>query len=124
MRRRQESHSLTAIVLFTGILFGLLAGSFFSRPAGKDTMPPGQKSPSVQQQESNPGGCPDTEIMSGGYLGIHGGRIAIFSGSPPGGELLQVTEYEVRSDTRDQLEQGIPFQNAEELLRLLENFTS
>ncbi len=58
------------------------------------------------------------------YIGIWGDRIAIFRGVPPGGSLEQVTEFEVREDVREQLERGIPYANMEELLLLLESYTS
>lgn len=58
------------------------------------------------------------------YLGVHQGHIAIFRGSPPDGSLEEVTEFEVKDDIRDQLERGVPFYSMEELLQLLESYTS
>jgi hypothetical protein len=58
------------------------------------------------------------------YLGVRGDRIAIFRGLPPDGVLERVTEYEVKDDVRDQLEKGIPFTTMEELMQLLESYTS
>jgi hypothetical protein len=58
------------------------------------------------------------------YLGVHHGHIAIFRGDPPDGSLEEVTEFEVKDDIRDQLEQGVPFYTIEELQQLLESYTS
>ncbi len=73
------------------------------------------------------------ESMTGGlcsvcrekrFLGVRGDRIAIYRGVPPEGTLERVTEYEVKEDVRDQLEKGIPFSTMEELMQLLESYTS
>lgn len=58
------------------------------------------------------------------YLGVYRGKIAIYRGIPPGGVLERVTDYPVRDDVADQLEQGIPFKTTEDLLWLLESYTS
>jgi hypothetical protein len=65
-----------------------------------------------------------TICFNKGYIGVHNDRIAIFRGVPPSGSLERVTEFEVKNDVRDQLEKGIPFSNMEELLLLLESYTS
>jgi hypothetical protein len=65
-----------------------------------------------------------TICFNKGYIGVHNDRIAIFRGVPPSGSLERVTEFEVKNDVRDQLERGIPFSNMEELLLLLESYTS
>ncbi|MBS4023195.1 MAG: BofC C-terminal domain-containing protein [Dethiobacter sp.] len=58
------------------------------------------------------------------YIGVHDGKIAIFRGLPPAGSLEQVTPFEVKEDVREQLEKGITFSTEEELLKLLESYTS
>jgi len=67
----------------------------------------------------------ETSLTDGqGYLGVYQDRIAIYRGNPPDGRLERVTEFEVKEDIRDQLEQGVPFTGPEELFRLLESYTS
>lgn len=58
------------------------------------------------------------------YLGVYRGKIAIYRGLPPNGVLERVTDFPVRDDVADQLEQGIPFKTTENLLWLLESYTS
>lgn len=66
----------------------------------------------------------EQDIFLHGYVGVHGERIAIFQGYPPNGILQYVTEFEVRDDIRDQLENGVPFTTTKELMQLLESYTS
>ncbi|MCW3490416.1 BofC C-terminal domain-containing protein [Dethiobacter alkaliphilus] len=78
----------------------------------------------MQEAIDDPGGYSEREMMFRGYLGIHNDRIAIFQGTPPDGVLQDITEYEVRDDLRPQLEEGVPFEDIQEMLSLLENYTS
>ncbi|NLZ92551.1 MAG: hypothetical protein GX922_00835 [Firmicutes bacterium] len=65
------------------------------------------------------------ELEYQGYLGVYDSHIAIYDGLPPRGVLRHVMlDYEVRDDVRPELEEGIPFTDTYDLLRLLENYTS
>lgn len=83
---------------------------------------PEQSSPPTIEQ--NTYREPEQDIFMHGYLGIHAERIAVFQGDPPNGVLQHVTEFEIRDDIRDQLEKGVVFTTTEELMQLLESYTS
>ena len=132
MARRCESlFAKLAVWALAGLIGFALATAIQGRPATPDEI----KLPSIPILENpelpednlppgEPGGYVEPEAIFRGYLGVHGNRIAVYRGNPSQGELQYVTEYEVREDVREQLESGVPFANTEELLRLLENYTS
>ncbi len=66
----------------------------------------------------------EESIFQHGYLSVCEDRIAVFWGIPPDGILQYVTEFEVRDDLRDELEKGVLFTTTEELMQLLESYTS
>ena len=130
-RRRQSLFAKLALWALAGLIGFALATATQGDPGAPDDMLP----PSVPILENpelpegnlppdEPGGYVEPEAIFRGYLGVHGSRIAVYRGNPSQGELQYVTEYEVREDVREQLESGVPFADTEELLQLLENFTS
>ncbi|MDW7650700.1 MAG: BofC C-terminal domain-containing protein [Bacillota bacterium] len=130
-RKRRRLYYNLAWWALAGLIGFAFAAAVLPRGEGaKGLVPrptPILESPEVMEEDpltDEPGGYVDTESMIRGYLGIHGTNIAIYHGKPPHGELEYITEYEVRDDVREQLEAGVPFNDTEELLRLLENFTS
>lgn len=58
------------------------------------------------------------------YIGIYNNKIAIFRGIRPDGVLLEITDFDVKEVYREDLEKGIPFENEEEKIRILESYTS
>jgi hypothetical protein len=90
-------------------------------PAMPQEMPEQSSPPAIEQNTHRE---PERDIFLHGYLGVHGERIAIFQGNPPNGILQHVTEFEVGDDVRDQLEKGVMFTTTEELMQLLESYTS
>ena len=79
-------------------------------------------SPSTVVLESVDQFC--NSCLNKSYIGVYDDKIAIFRGIPPDGVVESITEFEVKQDIRDQLEKGIPFSTLEELLLLLESYTS
>ena len=135
MAPKRNNVLLTMVAIFLcGSLVGYASLQLVSRqPAEQDEKVPYVTPESTVDPDSyvnkqdiidNPGGYAEPEMMFRGYLGIHNDRIAIFQGTPPNGILQNVTEYEVRDDVREHLEAGIPFQDIQEMLSLLENYTT
>jgi hypothetical protein len=58
------------------------------------------------------------------YVGLYQGKIAIFQGTPPGGVLVEITDYDYKEIYREDLEKGIPFQTEAELESILESYTT
>lgn len=59
------------------------------------------------------------------YIGRYKDRIAIYKDAPSeGGELLEVTPYEVKEVYEKELEEGIPFETEKDKERILESYTS
>ena len=58
------------------------------------------------------------------YLGNNEGKIAIFKGTPPGGQVYEELDIKVKDVYQEDLDQGVPFSSPEDLENLLENFTS
>lgn len=60
------------------------------------------------------------------YLGIHEGKIAIFKGEPSHGILHDDLDgkFEVKEVFRERFEEGIKFEDEEEMKKILENYTS
>jgi len=68
---------------------------------------------------------PETQQQYQGYLGVYNNHLAVYEGLPPTGTLKYVMmDYVARDDVRAQLEQGVPFTDTYDLLRILENYTS
>ncbi len=76
---------------------------------------PGHKK--VTQEELN-------DIDYVGYVGIYRGKIAVYKGKPPNGELVEVTRYEVKDVYFHELKEGIKFENEEQKEQILESYTS
>jgi hypothetical protein len=126
-RRRKMVLSSSLVLLLAGFLAGYAVASLGRAPAVLERPLPNEAAPfeeALPEAQSNPGGYSEPEMIFHGYLGIYNERIAIFRGHPPGGTLQHINEYEVRDDLRVPLEEGVPFHDTGELLRLLENFTS
>jgi hypothetical protein len=66
--------------------------------------------------------CPDCNDCY--YLGNHEGNIAKFRGVPPKGVLIEELEIEVKDIDKEALDQGVIFYSNEEMIELLENFSS
>lgn len=73
-------------------------------------------------QENREGYCGDCAGI--GYVGIYQGRIALYRGTPPHGELMEITAYEAREVYQEELDRGIPYRDDEEKKRILESYTS
>ncbi len=58
------------------------------------------------------------------YVGLYQGKIAIYSGTPPHGVLVEITDYEVSEIYREDLERGIPFESEAEKKSILESYTT
>lgn len=74
--------------------------------------------------------CPDCKgryflgIFNDGADGAE--YIAVYEGKPPGGKVIKVTAYQVREDTRKELEDGVDLKSLdpEELNEALQGYTS
>ncbi len=66
--------------------------------------------------------CPHCQELY--YIGLFGEKIAIFSGIPPTGALVEITNYEFKEIYREDLERGIPFSTEEEKKSILESYTT
>lgn len=127
--RKRKKKSLAVLLLFFGVLIGY-AGSMILpvQPVPEAQPLPSEAQPlreqDDRQQHSAPAEYGQGKSIFLGYLGIYSGRIAVFHGEPPHGTLQYVTDFEVREDLREQLAAGVPFRDANELLALLENYTS
>ncbi len=66
--------------------------------------------------------CPDCHGHY--YLGNHDGKIAKFRGIPPRGVLIEDLEIEVKDINREILDDGVIFHSNEEMIELLEDFSS
>lgn len=132
VQRHRKGVGPGALGLLLFMLVTLGASLLTVQRAGKPATrtPPGSPLPPRAPQEILPAppaeveGYEEAEGLFGGYIGVQDGRIAIFRGRPPNGTLEHVTEFEVKEDVREQLERGIPFTTTEELLQLLESYTS
>ena len=102
--------ALAVILLLT---FAFLA-VFLTRSVNDE---PGQGEASTEQdvQES---------MEEENYIGVYNDKIAIFRGIRPDGVLLEITDFDVKEVYREDLEQGIPFEDEEEKMRILESYTS
>ncbi len=58
------------------------------------------------------------------YLGLFDNCIAIYEGHPPGGMLVEITDFKVKDTDRENLKNGIPFETEEQKQMLMETFTS
>lgn len=58
------------------------------------------------------------------YIGLYKDKIAIFSGLPPNGVLVELTDFDVKDIYRDELSKGVPFNTEEEKERILESYTT
>ncbi len=58
------------------------------------------------------------------YIGLYQGKIAVFSGIPSQGVLVEITNYEFKEIYREELEQGIPFTTEAEKKSILESYTT
>jgi hypothetical protein len=123
--RQRKKASLAVVLLVLGFLAGFATATVL-RPAPQGRLLPeaGYPDNTGAQRVLDEPGYGGQELIFHGYLGIYSERIAIFQGVPPDGTLQYLTDYEIRDDVRDALEDGVPFSNTRELLRLLENFTS
>lgn len=131
MARRRHTTFPGLIFLVLGILIGFVAAMGLGRTPSPHAQPlrydaPPMRDPDIPTRDvlEDPGGYTESEAIFRGYLGTYSNRIAIFQGEPPHGTLQHITEYEVRDDLREQLEAGVPFRDAGELITLLENYTS
>ncbi len=59
-----------------------------------------------------------------GYISVYQGKIAVFKGDPPEGELIEVTRYDVKDVYFDELQEGIEFDDEQEKEQILESYTS
>lgn len=66
--------------------------------------------------------CSDCSQYS--YLGVYDENIAVFKGVPPDGVLIEVLDYEVKDVYKEELKNGIPFENEKEKNQILESLTS
>lgn len=66
--------------------------------------------------------CPDCQHHY--YLGNHEGKIAKFRGIPPRGVLIEDLEIEVKDINKEILDEGVIFHNNDEMIELLEDFSS
>jgi len=125
---KRKKKSFAVLLVIFGVLIGYAGAMILSvRPVPEAQPLPSEAQPheqGVRQQLSVPEEYGQGKLIFQGYLGIYGGRVAIFHGEPPHGTLQYVTDYEVREDLREQLAAGVPFRDASELLALLENYTS
>jgi hypothetical protein len=128
--RKRKKASFSIVFLMLGVLIGYAAAAIIrspvpqEQPLPRSVTPLEEQAPGVQNVVEEPGGYTEPEMIFRGYLGVHNNRIAIFQGKPPDGVLQHITEYEVRDDLRESLENGVPFHDTGELLGLLENYTS
>ncbi|MBS4031544.1 MAG: BofC C-terminal domain-containing protein [Clostridiales bacterium] len=129
-RRRKKRSGIIMAIILLALVAVVAAASLRGPDSGETPLPPPampqempeQSSPPVVEQNTHRE--PERDVFLHGYLGVHGERIAIFQGNPPNGILQYVTEFEVRDDVRDQLEKGVPFSTTQELMQLLESYTS
>lgn len=66
--------------------------------------------------------CPDCDDRY--YLGNHEGKIAKFRGVPPEGVMIEELEIKVKDIDKEALDKGVIFHSNEEMIQLLENFSS
>lgn len=59
-----------------------------------------------------------------GYISVYRGKIAIYKGEPPNGDLIEVTRYDVKDVYFDELRRGIKFESQDEKEQILESYTS
>lgn len=58
------------------------------------------------------------------WLGLHNGHLAVFGDGPEPLLVLPYREELFSQDDRQKLREGIPFENEEELTRLLQDYLS
>ena len=116
VNEKSQTYKIYGIALAVIILlsFGFLAVFLTGRSVNNE---PGQDEVAVEQN-----GQEDLEEEN--YVGIYNDRIAIFRGVRPEGVLLEITDYDVKEVYRKDLEKGIPFEDEEEKIRILESYTS
>lgn len=114
-----------------GLLLGFACATALLRPPPPGAQPLSEQVPPLKNSgfvanevQEMPGEDAGSELIFQGYLGTYENRIAIYRGEAPQGTLQHITDYEVRDDLREQLEAGVPFRDAGELITLLENYTS
>lgn len=93
------------------------AGFLLAQASG--TPPPAEPGGAVEVADDP--SCPPDE---GGYVGLHGGQVAVFEGSPAGCRRLveekPIAARDLPAFQQRELEAGIPFRDASELFQILE----
>lgn len=116
VNEKSQTYKIYGIALAVILLlsFAFLAVFLTGRSVNNE---PGQDETVIEQSV-------EEELEEENFIGIYNDRIAIFRGTRPEGVLLEITDYDVKEVYRKDLEEGIPFTDEEEKLRILESYTS
>lgn len=125
---RGQKWIFPASFLTLGFCLGLVIGvTVAPAPAGsgQNNMAAAECAGFFPEEVHHLAAAPEVQPQYQGYLGVYNNHLAVYEGLPPNGTLKYVmTDYAARDDVRAQLEQGVPFTDTYDLLRILENYTS
>ncbi|UNC92627.1 hypothetical protein [Candidatus Contubernalis alkaliaceticus] len=115
---KNQTYKLYGIVLVVILLLSFVFLVVFLTGSSQEN-DPNQNETVLEHNENE-----DREGVEEDFVGIYNDKIAIFRGVRPEGTLKEITDYEVKEVYRSDLEKGIPFEDEEEKIRILESYTS